>query len=41
MLRSKTVKYTIEVRDIKDGPTGAAAAKWRENATRNKEETKE
>jgi hypothetical protein len=33
MLRSKTIKYTIEVKDIKETATAAAAAQWRAAAT--------
>lgn len=32
MLRSKTVKYTLDVVEFKDSATAAAAAKWREAA---------
>ena len=40
MLRSKTVKYSLEVHGIKEGPAAAAAAKWRETSSKE-EESKE
>ena len=35
LLRSKTVKYTLDVVEFKDGAAAAAAAKWRDTAVEN------